>query len=263
MITKTKAFYFALLILFTLFGYALGKQSSEIKSSVNARSQTNSDLNDQVTKWLDLPVEYFSKKDVQWGSGGKGETGKITDYIQVALKNKTVYQSYPTLNSTITYYKNESVPLKNLTFNEINNEISKVVSYGQPQVEDSYKQFGTLISNYLPDKYIWKTDKFDVDGDGITETIVYTNMAGAADGGSYTSDIIKGNNIIFSVSEDNSMIIPADTPNGFYIEWGAVGDPNSGRCCEEGIHRTRFVFKDNKFVPIYEQEVKYLKIGKE
>lgn len=264
MIKKRRLFILAILVLFTFLGYALGRSTTRsTQSSPTTSTQTSVKPNNQSFTWLDLSLDYFSKKDVQWGSAGKGNGDKITDYTQAAIKNLAVYQSYPTLNSTITSYENESIPLKNSAPSEINKEISKVVSYGQPQVEDSYKQFGTLISNYLPDRYIWKTDKFDVDGDGLAETIAYTNMTGAADGGSYTSDIIKGNNIIFSVQEDNSMIIPADTSNGFYIEWGQVGDPNAGRCCEEGIKRTRFVFKDNKFIPIYEQEIRYLKVGKE
>lgn len=265
MIRKRKLLIPALIVIFTLFGYAVGS-SNMVRSVIQptiVNNQTNSETDAQVSQWLDLPLDYFSQRDVQWGSAGKGNGDKITDYTQVAIKNLTVYQSYPTLDTTIKNYDNEIIPLKNLTSAEIQQEISKVVSYGQTQVEDSYKQFGTLISNYLPDRYIWKTDKFDVDGDGIAKTIVYTNMTGAAGAGSYTFDIIKGNNIIFSMKEDNSMLIPADTSNGFYVEWGQAGDPNAGRCCEEGVKRTRFVFKDNKFIPIYEQEVKYVKIGKE
>ena len=118
-----------------------------------------------------------------------------------------------------------------------------------------------LVTNYLPDYYIAYLDEFDVDGDGKKETIVNYNVTGAADAGSYNSDIVKGDQIVFSVREDNSKIIPADTDNGFYVEW-ANGEFGSPRCCAEGIMRTRFVWRDNEFAPIYEQEVRYLKIGK-
>lgn len=220
--------------------------------------------NNQLFDWLDLPVEYFSDKDIQWGSAGKGNSGKISDYTQVALGDKAVYQSYPTIVTTIKDYSNEMKPLKTKSFDEIMQEFSKLEpnGWGKTVVEENYRKYGSLATNYLPTDNIWTLEKFDVDSDGVAETIVSYNFTGAADAGSYRSDIIKGNNVIFSVEEDNSSIVPADTTNGFYVEWRSANDP-APRCCEEGIKRTRFVFRDDKFIPIYEQEVKYLKVGKE
>lgn len=233
-----------------------------LQSSVN--NQTNIKSNSQSFYWVDLPLEYFSKKDIQWGLVGKGTGEKITDYTQVALENKTVYQSYPTTATTIKNYSNETKPLKTRSFDEVMQEFSKLESegFGKTVVEENYQKYGSLATNYLPSDNIWTLEKFDVDNDGVAETIVSYNFTGAANAGSYRSDIIKGNSIIFSVQEDNASIVPADTIDGFYVEWRSTDDP-APRCCEEGFRRTRFVFKDKKFTPIYEQEVKYLRIGKE
>ncbi len=253
-----------------LLGLALGLFISQnlIKKNVvplqpTANDQTKIKSNNQSFDWLDFPVEYFSDKDIQWGSAGKGNSGKISDYTQVALEDKAVYQSYPTLVTTIKNYSSEIKPLKTKSFSDIMQEFSKSEpqGFGKTLVEESYQKYGSLATNYLPTDYIWTLEKFDVDDDGIAETVVSYNFVGSADAGSYRSDIIKGNNIIFSVQEDNARIVQADTTNGFYVEWRSADDP-APRCCEEGFKRTRFISKDGKFTPIYEQEVKYLKIGK-
>ncbi len=237
-------------------------QLKPIPTSIN--TQTNIISNDRSFPLLDLPLEYFSIKDVRSGSAGKGTGDKITDYTQIFLEDKAVYQSYPTTTITIKNYSSVIKPLKTKSFNEVMQEYSKseIEGYGRTIVKDNYQTYGSLATNYLPTDYIRTLEKFNVDGDGATETIVSYNFVGSADAGSYRSDIIKGNNIIFSVQEDNARIVPADTINGFYVEWRSAVDP-APRCCSEGFKRTRFVFQDGKFIPIYEQDVKYLKIGKE
>lgn len=232
------------------------------QSAVNSEKHIKS--NDTLFPWLNLPVEYFSNKDVRWGSAGNGNGDKITDYTQVALGNGTVYQSYPTTVTTIKQYSGEVKPLRIRSFDEALKEFSKDNPDGswETVIKENYQKFGNLLTNYLPIYVIEKIGKFDVDNDGVPETIVTYNFAGRADAGSYQTDIIKGNNIVFSANEDRSAIVPADTASGFYVEWGDTNE-NGGRCCPEGFFRTRFIYKDGKFEPIYEQEVKYLKVGKE
>ncbi len=260
-----RVIFLAIIILgiYIYFGYSPNKQN---KLTVSKTHQTTDEVvsKDMQFPFLDLPVEYFSGKKVQWGSAGKGTSGTITDYTQIALNDVAVYQSYPTKMITIKNYSSEIKPLKTKSFSEVMLEFSNSdpQGYGKTSVEESYNKFGTLATNYLPADYIQNLNKFDVDEDGTAEQIVTYNFVGSADAGSYRSDIIKGNNIIFSVQEDNASIVPADTANGFYVEWRSADD-SAPRCCPEGFKRTRFVFKDGQFVPIYEQDVKYLKIGKE
>ena len=213
--------------------------------------------------WLNLPLEYFSRKNIEWGSVINSDGEDITDWGKVALDNKSIYQSYPTLNVTISDYSSEIKPLVKKSFDTILKEYKKDEEiFSDARIRENYQTYGALAANYLPDYYIAYFDEFDVDGDGQNESIVYYNVTGAADAGAYNSDIVKNGRIIFSVKEDNASIIPADTDNGFYVEW-ANRDFGFPRCCAEGKMRTRFVWRDNEFVPIYEQEVRYLKIGKE
>jgi hypothetical protein len=213
--------------------------------------------------WLDLPLEYFSRKNIEWGSVINSQEEDITDWSEVALDNKTVYQSYLTLDITISDFSSEKKPLVKKSFDAILKEYRKDEEiFSDARIRENYQTYGELSTNYLPDYYIAYLDEFDVDGDGQKETIVNYNVTGAADGGSYNNDIIKGGKIIFSVKEDNSSIIQADTNNGFYVEW-ANGEFGFPRCCAEGKMRTRFVWKNNRFSPLYEQEVRFFKIGKD
>lgn len=227
---------------------------------------------------LDLPLEYFYYKDVVWGSlkeNSRSNNETISEYSQVALNSKAVYQSYPTTDVTIKNFFNDKRSLKIKSINEILEEIENMPEFSEEEREptislkgyliqlakENYKEYGTLATNYLPNYHIIAVKSFDIDNDNRPETIVVYNYTKRVDAGSYHSDIIKDNHIIFSVQEDNSSIIPADTANGFYIEWRS-GKIFGARCCPEGFVRTRFVFKNGEFVPIYEQEVKYLKVGK-
>jgi hypothetical protein len=237
-----------------------------LESIGNNQSKTNDVANtfDKSFPWLDFPMEYFKKEDVQWGSVKDKSDDEISDYKIAAIKNIAVYQSYPVTSTTIQSYSSEVFPLKLLSAGETQAQIAKM-EMGSYRAEESFKKFGVLTSHYLPAYSIYAVDKFDVDGDGQDESIVSYTQTDAAGFGAPMTDIIKGNNIIFTLSETGSTvnsILPAETTNGFYAEWGSVGE-FTGRCCEEGLKRTRFVFKDGKFTPLFEQEIRYLKVGKE
>ena len=210
---------------------------------------------------LDLPMEYFSIEDIQWGSVLPGTTGEtINEYRDVALENKAIYQSYPTTKITIKEFSDEVLPLKVKSFVNIKKEIGPVQYSSLERADKNYNEYGDLATHYLPDYSIESSDQFDVDSDGKKELIITYNFMGRANAGSYSADIIKGNKIIFSVNEDNSSIVSAETSNGFYVEWRSTKQW-APRCCEPGYTRTRFIFKDGKFVPLYEQEVGYMFVG--
>lgn len=213
----------------------------------------------------DLPLKYFSIKDATWGSiGGDGEEGTIEEYNQVALDSREVYQSYPTTKITISDYSSKIVPISNKKFGDIKNKIIEIEgedSYWVTEIEKQYQEYGQVAVHFWDEFLdIEMFNTFDVDDDGIDEKILGLNFVGRADGGSYNVVIVKGNNVIFSVDEDNSFILPHETGNGFYVEWRNPTD-ESARCCSTGFLRTRFVYEDGKFVPIYEQEVRYFMVG--
>lgn len=215
--------------------------------------------------WLDLPLKYFSVKDVEWGSaGGKGKEGTMDEYTQAALDGKAVYQSYPTTTTTIKQYSADTTPLTTKTWQEVRKKIQETEdnSVWLEEVDKNYKTYGQMAVHFLTDfQDIEMFDSFDVDGDGVKEKILGLNSVGRADGGSYEAAVVKGDKVIFVVREDESFIVPADTANGFYVEWR---DPNddSAKCCQQGYKRTRFVYEDGKFKPLYEQDVRYMIVGK-
>lgn len=214
--------------------------------------------------WLDLPLKYFSIKNVEWGSvGGSGKEGTMEEYTQVALDSKEVFQSYPTTNITIKKYSADIVPLSTKTWIEVRNKIHEEEENNLwlDEVDKNYKSYGQMAVHFLDGfQDIEKFDSFDVDNDGIKEKILGLNSVGRANGGSYNAAIVKGNKMLFYVSEDESFIVPTDTSNGFYVKWRSPDD-DSARCCPRGYIKTRFVFQDGKFIPLYEQEVRYVIVG--
>lgn len=232
--------------------------------SNNLETKTEvADSEDSSMPWLNLDKSYFSIENLQWGSFTGKIEGDINSYDDFAISNISNYQSYPiTSNFEIKNYYSEVKGLNSKTYDEMYEEFTKnnPDSFGKRNVEESYEKFGKLALHYLPEFYITSIEEFDVDSDSIKEKMITYNITQSATSGSYKTDIIKNNKIVFSSKEDNSRIIKTENGNGFYIEWN---NPKYSfpRCCEEGITRTRFVYKDNKFTPVYEQDVRYLKIG--
>jgi len=209
-----------------------------------------------------LPISYFSEKNIRHGSSD-GEDG----WKRASLDEMT-YQSYPT--TSITLPNNAySIDIRDLGHNKSLEEIIKENSTcGEnknedcgylDQIKENYSEYKELASYYLPNLTI-SLKKFDVDGDGSDEIIVY----GCGVGGNHcphTVDIIKNNQIIFSVDEVNiADITPVEIGNGFYLDWYNDKDLEGGYCCPFGYVRTKFVYENNRFVPVLEQKVDYLRI---
>lgn len=215
--------------------------------------------------WLDLPLKYFSVKDIEWGSaGGDGKEGTMEEYTQVALDSNEVYQSYPTTTTTIKQYSADIVPVTTKKWTDVRKKIYETEDNSNwlKAVDENYEEYGQLAVHFLDNfQDIEMYDSFDVDEDGIKEKILGLNFVGRADGGSYNAAIIKGDKVIFYVEEDESFIVPADTGNGFYVKWRSPED-DSARCCPMGYVKTRFVLDNGKFVPLYEQDVRYVVVGK-
>lgn len=251
----------SLLINIVLFVFLFIPTKSDNTNIESTKEMTN--LSESSMPWLNLDKNYFSIDNLQWGSFTGKIDGDINSYDNFAISNIANFQSYPIIsNFEIKNYSSETKDMEFKSYDEMINKYNtnEPQGFGKSVVEANYKKYGQLSLYYLPEDYIVSVNEFDVDNDGINEQIVMHNFVGSADGGSYSTDILKNYKIIFSTTEDNSRIIEADNNNGFYIEWNnsKYGYP---RCCEDGFTRTRFVYKDNKFIPVYEQEVRYLKIG--
>ncbi len=200
---------------------------------------------------LNLPIRYFAKDSIEGSSNGS----VVVD---------EGYRSFPT--TTITLQQSDFInekdslpPLK--TAEEIFTEI-KESSGGEIPYKDiiqrEIKEYGDLALRFFPDEMI-DVEKFDVDMDGKSEIIVSAGSLGE----NHFPDriiIIKNNKIIFAVSPGmpNLRIERSETGNGFYIRWvPSEGKWGRGLCCPLGYMRTRFVYENGKFKPVYEQEVLY------
>jgi len=68
-------------------------------------------------------------------------------------------------------------------------------------------------------------------------------------------DVDKDGKVIFDASGiDYTRIVPAKDGNGFFLEW------NDNYKMLDGYMRTRFIYDGKKFVPVYEQQIRYVRI---
>lgn len=265
---KNKLFLLIAIIVIVVVGVNNYRLNTTVNNSVEEVSVNETD---SAYPWLNISNDSFSESDLQW-SGSK----------QGAYRNTAVYQSYPSLDIKINNYENKSDRLIYKSMDDIKNEFKdKQIEINNNQnipegdrinlfdfwrngirIKNSYTEYGKLSTNYYPERYIQNLDMYDVDGDGLKESIVLLNYSDSADSGSTSTDIIEDGEIIFSVNESQSSIVQAETNNGFYIEW-RIPDDQSPHCCDAGFMRTRFVYEDSMFKPLYEQEVRYVKVGAE
>lgn len=100
---------------------------------------------------------------------------------------------------------------------------------------------------------------FDVDNDGNKERITSICSSGANHCPN-RQEIVKNDKVIFTLIADGGWIDPTETHNGFYVNWYKDDDFPNGRCCATGNTRTRFVYTNGLFVPIFEQQVGYIEV---
>ena len=210
---------------------------------------------------ITMPVKYFSEKNIEHGS--QSDNNKWAE----ASLNEMAYQSYPTTSISLPLadYSNDAKSLGiKKSWNDIVKENNICGKSGNEdcgfieQIKQNYNEYKDLAPFYLPVESIY-TEKFDVDGDKKDETIIF----GCGIGGNHCPhnfDIVKDNKIIFSAGLSGVNIKPTETGNGFYLEWNNDEDLTGGYCCPWGYVRTKFVYENNKFIPVLEQKVYYLRI---
>lgn len=212
---------------------------------------------------LNLPLKYFSDNEIVFGSGISDKKNEL-DYA--VLENG--YQSFPTTNITVPS-KDYSNEVKDLPLVKPYKEIFKVGSDGKVEwdwlYKDQIKEYGDLAYRFIPEGYtIVGLEKFDVDGDGKNETII--SLCGT--GGNHCPHqiiVVKANKIIFTadVGLTGLDITKNDSGNGFYMHWvPSEGEEwDTGLCCPPGYMKTRFVYENGSFKPLYEQKVLYFKVN--
>ena len=172
---------------------------------------------------LHFPFDYLPEIDWQGGTDTRAQ-----------FSGEVEYRSYPTMDITIPKDLYSNTKMKEPTSLEL-------------------LKSGDEITN---------TSYFDVDKDGKKEKIISLCSVGA----NHCPDsqlVIKDNTVIFSLVGKlmGGSIDPTATGNGFYANWYTDKDFEKGLCCSSGNTRTRFIYKDNIFIPIFEQRIGYIEVN--
>ena len=127
-------------------------------------------------------------------------------------------------------------------------------------IDANYSNYGDLIGGYFSSngrEEIAYNKKFDVDNDGIEETIIATTGCGG-NGVLYDGYVIKDNKIILSFpfhGRECSDILPSDDRNGLIVKNEIIGETY---VCPDGYTLYKIAFENNMFKPIWQQETRYL-----
>ncbi len=208
---------------------------------------------------LHLPLRYFPSSSFSWGSANTSIEDTST-WRLAAIGGTDAFQSFPTQIITLSSddfssKKEELPPLKSRL------KILFETGIFKESFEHQIDEFGDLAKRFLPDYHITDIKKFDVNNDGKDEAVI-----GLCSGGNHCPHemvIVQGDKIVFSVSAGLTGldIQKSETGNGFYVHWVPTDDKwDEGLCCPIGYIKTRFVFENDTFVPVYEQEVLYFKV---
>lgn len=254
-----KKLFFILLI----GSIVVGLSGCKMKQSIDTGKQEAS-KESRLTNipTLDLPLRYFTNESVAWGSVNPARnTDDKNTWEFASVDGGDAYQSAPTTTITLSSedysQKRERLP----SIKTLKKIISEAPDY-ESVYRDQLRDYGNIATRFLPTDSISGLRKFDVDNDGKDETIL--SLCGV--GGNHCPHyiiVVRGQNIIFSSYAGlyNKDLAKTDTANGFYLHWTSTeGNWDDGACCTLGYKKTRFVYEDNKFIPVYEQEVKYFKV---
>lgn len=199
---------------------------------------------------FDLPLEYFDTESVSIGAGSYSTLYEIP-----------AYQSYPSTEITIPerYY---SVEIQDLPVIKSDEEIygfNPEEDFFGTSIEDSINKYGDLARRFVGEPggglFVSSVEWADVTGDGDKEQIVSLIQMGANILGE-SNVIIKNNQIIFSTELDSfSQLMPAQNGNGFFLQW------SDNYKYRDGFMMTRFVYDGEKFVSVYEQQTRYVRIN--
>lgn len=231
-----------------------------LKSATN-RPVIVKELSVETTKISDpnninLKTSYFDDFRGVWGDGTPdgGITWKAGDsqYAERSMPTPIVHP--------LTKLNQEQERIVSIRRSDISNifigeDVANII-------DRNIAKYGNLFGGFFSRRreIITSLTSFDVDSDGVEEDIVETgNMGG--NHFPHNGYIIKNNVIIWSVRLDAGSIDQAMDGNGFYIK-NVIRD-DASMCCSNGYRRYRLIYdKTGKFIPVWEQDVYYLRFDK-
>lgn len=258
----SQIFAIVLGVVIFVLGYYLGDMKSKSPVSETTETQTEVQTDDGEYTYtyempsLKLPVSYFNK-NLERGSGtlNTGERYSIFD---------GGYQSSPTTTVSLesSEYSNDWTSLPPI---KTTKDILADADIYKDHFESQITKYGEYAQRYLPDDVITSIELFDVDNDGVKETIISLCSLGE-NHCPHKVVVIKENRILFQTTAGATgpNIIDSGFGNGFFVTWSPWSNNGDkwdvGLCCMPGYMKTRFVYENGSFVPVYEQEVLYFRV---
>jgi len=230
------------------------------RKNTNKKSISNS-LNvlkfEKNSNSSNLEVSYFDDFRGVWGDGTPdGNISWQAGHSQYAERSMPTSVIHP-----LTEFKAEQEKILLIKRSDIKN-----IFFGEDAtkiIDENIANYGSLLGGFFSRKgeIITSHATFDVDSDGVKEDIVETgNMGG--NHFPHNGYIIKNNTIVWYVGLDAGSIDQTKDGNGFYIK-SPIRDDGSSMCCPNGYRLYRVIYdKKDEFIPVWEQEVHYLKFDK-
>ena len=229
-----------------------------IKAISNPLNVLQSDKNSYSSN---LNTSYFDDFRGMWGNGtSDGGTSWNAGDSQYAE------QSMPTsITHPLTGFKTEREEIMPAEIKrpDVNNIYGMDDTTINMIIDENIAKSGNLLGGFFSNKreMITSHATFDVDSDGVKEDIVETANFGG-NHPPHNGYIIKNNIIILYTELDAGSIDPAKDGNGFYVK-NPIRDDGSSWCCPNGYRRYRVIYDNkNKFIPVWEQDVHYLRFDK-
>jgi hypothetical protein len=241
--------YVSITILAFSSGYFVSNYSisnSQVNNQQQQQAIQQSDKNNGYFK-----ISYFDDFKGVWGDATSSGKTKWQ-----AIDSQYNQRSMPGIVKHIPYLQKESIKLSPVARTQITKD------YFHPELIDkSYKEYGNLIGGYFASQgqIVIAVKKFDVDLDDVSEDIIETEYLDSQHPPS-EGYIVKNDRIILSTGLQSGSIEPAKNGNGFYLK-NSIRDDDQPLCCPSGYRLYRIVYEKGFFRPVWEQEVKYVRVG--
>lgn len=242
--------YISLFVILTAGGI-LGYFIKSNNNSQQLKTQNNTVVHSREDNSVNLKLSYFDDFKGVWGEASySGETR------WQEIDSEFNQRSVPGAVTHIPSLKKESIKIIPVARSQVKND------FGYPKIIDGvYKEYGNRLGGYFASlgQAVTSYQTFDVDSDGLKEEIVETADIGGNHPPHY-GYVIKNDFIILSMLLESGSIEPTSSGNGFYLR-NIIRDDGQPLCCPSGYRLYRIVYEDGFFRPVWEQEVKYIKVN--
>ena len=210
----------------------------------------------------DLKREHFDDLSTVWGSFDSDTDTYTTEVFSTEYS----YRSRPTSITheiDIVQSITDIIPIKRKDI---------IPPFGEPEgpnkgaflpheseaIDHNYLTYGELLGGYFSSQgqEIYSVNLADVNSDGLEEKLIITGQIG----GNHPPNwgyIVENNTIIATTYFASGSIYAAKDGNGFYVVEPDYSD--TPLCCPNKEIIYRVVYEDNKFIPVWEQVVNYIK----